>query len=244
MLSATDLGLPLQSKPLILRAAILQVSIMRFASAYRQGSGIRNGRHLFANMLLFLCLGGCTEESPQLNSELIAGRFGSYGIEVIETKDDFRLSNLYSEEPQGRVCRTLALVRFNAKKNPHYAREHAQVTEGGSIGAVFKRHGWTIRKKHGFLGKIVFDADSGRIATLMRIELPARLSVDVYVLEISRNGQSFDYAMIAEVHHPDYLTARELLSLYGDDRATADYRQDVEDMLELVRSEMFGPFDE
>ena len=57
-------------------------------------------------------LDACTHESERLNSERIAERFGSYGIEVISSGPGLRRSNLYSSEDEVRTCRTYAVVRF------------------------------------------------------------------------------------------------------------------------------------
>jgi hypothetical protein len=54
------------------------------------------------------------------------------------------------------------------------------------------------------------------------------LAVHVYALEVSKADARFPYAMIVEVHHPDYLSSAELAEIYGpvvmtaEDHATAE----------------------
>jgi hypothetical protein len=72
-----------------------------------------------------------------LNSERIQQAFGSYGVEVLATNDRLRLTNLYSVDAGTRTCRTFAVVRFPPVIDSAVATEHAAITNGGSIGAVF-----------------------------------------------------------------------------------------------------------
>ena len=58
-----------------------------------------------------LCLGQEAERTP-LNSERIEARYGSYGIEVLESDTRIRESNLFSEHAGGRVTRTFAIVQY------------------------------------------------------------------------------------------------------------------------------------
>jgi hypothetical protein len=37
----------------------------------------------------------------------------------------------------------------------------------------------------------------------------------VYALDIVKDGSAFPYAAIVEIHHPDYLLAAQLPSIYG-----------------------------
>ena len=55
-----------------------------------------------------------------------------------------------------------------------------------------------------------------RLADLMRIDLPASLATHVYEFVIRKEGRSFDYATIVELHHPDYLAVEDLHSIYGE----------------------------
>ncbi len=188
-------------------------------------------------VVILLCLGaaGCISNSLELNSERIARKFGNYHLEVLETDDKVRVSNLYSMEPAGAVCRTFAVVGLTDDVDDDFAAEHAEILEGGSIGAVFRRNGWTVEKRHLYVGEMQIGRQAVRVTRLMRIKPPATTAVHIYLLAISKNGKSFDYAIIAEVHHPDYLTIGALWSLFGSEYSGDNNRKDVRQVLELVR---------
>ena len=97
-------------------------------------------------VLCFVTL-SCASSSVELNSERIARKYGSYGVEVIENTDNLRVSNLYSMEASRPICRTFAVVGISREIDSSFAVEHAQILEGASIGAVFKRNGWNIEKR-------------------------------------------------------------------------------------------------
>ncbi len=178
----------------------------------------------------------CVSDSVQLNSERIARKFGSYGLEVIENNEMIRVSNLYSIEPGGRICRTFAVVGLSDDIDTLFAAEHAEILKGGSIGAQFRRNGWDIEKRHLYIGEMAIGRQAIRLTRLMRIKPPVTAAVHIYVLAISKYGRSFDYAMIAEVHHPDYLTIAVLWSIYGSEYSGDKNRKEARQILELVRS--------
>jgi hypothetical protein len=147
-----------------------------------------------------------------LNSERIEERYGSYGVEVLESDRTTRVSNLYSEHAEQRICRTFAVVRFPANIPSSLAAEHAAILSGGSIGATFAARGWTVVKVHQYVGEI---ATTPRLAALMGGIDAARLAVHVYGLEVVKDGVRLEYATIAEVHHPDYLDLVDIQEIYG-----------------------------
>jgi len=193
-------------------------------------------RHLITIILLCFCAVSCVSDPAQLNSERIARKFGNYHLEIIENEDNIRVSNLYSLGPTGKVCRTFAVVGLSEDIDTSFAAEHATIVDGGSIGAVFRRNGWDIEKRHLYIGELPIGSQAVRLTRLMHIKPPARLAVHIYVLAISKNGRSFDYAMLAEVHHPDYLITADLWSLYGSELSGDEARKDAGQILQLVRS--------
>jgi hypothetical protein len=148
---------------------------------------------------------------PPLNSERIAQRFGSYGIAVIASDSRVRVSNLYSEDGGTRTCRTFAI-----------AAEHDEIARGGSIGAVFAAHGWQVVKAN--LRYFEVDAPE-RVASLMRIAAGTRLAAHAYELDVARDGRSIEYALLVEIHHPDYLRVEDLRSIYGAADETGHERE-------------------
>ncbi len=146
-----------------------------------------------------------------LNSERIAAEFGSYGIEVLEQDESARVSNLYSDTAGMRVGRTFAVVRYG-RIDPAFREEHATIVAGGSIGAVFAAAGWEVRKTHLEYGSV---AATPRVAALMRIAPGTPLAAHFYALDVAKGDDVFQYAALAEIHHPDYLTREALAEIYG-----------------------------
>jgi hypothetical protein len=162
-----------------------------------------------------------------LNSERIAARFGNYGIEVLASDPHERVSNLYSEANGERTCRTFAVVRYPAAIDPALAAEHDEIVRGGSIGAVFAAHGWRVLKTN--LRYVEIDAPE-RVAGLMRIATGTRLAAHAYELDVAKAGRTLQYALLVEIHHPDYLKRDDLLAIYGPADATTD-KAAVDDLL-------------
>jgi hypothetical protein len=202
------------------------------------GCALQPNRSQYLLVFALLAAGilGCAADTITLNSERIARKFGNYGLELIENTDNIRVSNLYSMEANGRVCRTFAVVGISREIDPSFAAEHAQILEGASIGAVFKRNGWSIQKHHQYIGEMTIGMQATRLARVMRLKPPATVAVHNYMLTVSKDGSAFDYAIITEVHHPDYLTISTLWAIYGSEFSGDNNRKDTQQILELVRS--------
>lgn len=157
----------------------------------------------------------------QLNSERIQQAFGSYGVQVIATDARTRVTNLFSVEAGTKTCRTFAVVRFPAVIDPAVATEHATITNGGSIGAVFAANGWRVLKTHLTFREI---EATGPLANLMHVAIGSRLAEHAYVLDVAKEGKTVEYAALVEIHHPDYLTRAELERIYGVAEAGARQR--------------------
>lgn len=161
-------------------------------------------------------------EVPQrelLNSERIERRFGSYGIDVLQSDGRYRVSNLYSVHDGAKICRTFAVVAYPAQPDSRYAREHEEIAAGGSIGAVFARNGWTVTKRHLHFGEL---PATRKVAELMGADDGERLAVHIYELTVARDDTSLPYATIAEIHHPDYLSLADLPRIYGPPALATD----------------------
>lgn len=171
-----------------------------------------------------------TPRDSMLSSERIRARFGSYGVDVLECDERHRVSSLYSLSGGEKTCRSYAQVRFHLPIDAALLREHARVIAGASIGAVFQSAGWTIERRHLHVGERPLSAAERDIARLMRLAPGARLATHAYVFHVTRNDRSFDYARITERHHPEYLTAADLRTVYGLD-APAKPRLPADDRL-------------
>jgi hypothetical protein len=148
-----------------------------------------------------------------LNSERIAQTFGSYGVEVLASDARTRITNLYSMDTGAKTCRTFAVVRFPAAIDAAVAAEHATITNGGSIGAVFAANGWRVLKTHLAFREL---PATSRLANLMHVAVGTRLAEHAYVLDVTRDGKTVEYAALVEIHHPDYLHRADLERIYGD----------------------------
>ena len=182
---------------------------------HSRSPGLSWWTHLYIGAIA-LALAGQTPGQPAgrelLNSERIAAAFGSYGVEVLEQDEQVRVSNLFSGAGQDKTCRTFAIVRYPLRLDGAVSAEHAEIVAGGSIGAVFAAHGWQVRKTH--LSYAERPA-SARLAQLMRVAVGTTLAEHIYVLDVVKDGPAIEYAVLAEIHHPDYLAVADLAKIYG-----------------------------
>jgi hypothetical protein len=188
-----------------------------------------HGNHL-PRSVVAAALDACAHESERLNSERIADRFGSYGIEVVSSEPGLRRSNLYSSEDGVRTCRTYAVVRFVDEPDALIDAEHAQILAGKSIGAIFKASGWAILKETLHIGTVRLDDTSHPVAALMELEGSDDVAMHVYRLLLEKDDQAIEYATLIELHHPDYLEPSDLLDLYSVDAGASLQPQQVEEM--------------
>jgi hypothetical protein len=178
-------------------------------------------RRRVPDSVLAAALSSCVVEPELLNSERIAERFGSYGIGVVDSVDGVRRSSLYSGDGDGRVCRTFAVVRIESFPDGLVDDEHDLVVAGGSIGAIFKAHGWRVFKETAHTGSLQLPATATTIPSLMRIEGDTSLGMHVYRLLLRRDEHTFRYATVVEVHHPDYLSLEDIERTYVVDTPSA-----------------------
>ncbi len=178
----------------------------------------RTGRRRLRATLAAACVLAAVAAAAQppnrelLNSERIQQAFGSYGVEVLANDVRTRVTNLFSNEAGTKTCRTFAVVRFPAVIDNAVATEHATITNGGSIGAVFAANGWRVLKTHLAFREIEATA---RVANLMHVAVGTRVAEHAYVLDVARDGKTVEYAALVEIHHPDYLKRADLEKIYG-----------------------------
>jgi hypothetical protein len=172
-------------------------------------------------LLAFLAIAGCSTTEPMLNSERIEKQFGSFGIDVIASDGSKRIANLYSMEGGRPVCRTWATVQFPDAIDARAAYEHTLVLDGQPMGAVFKAHGWRISKRNLQIASRPLARSDDRMVRLMQIHQGATVAYHTYVFSVSKGGFALDYAVITEIHHPDYLSRSDLEEIYGEVAETA-----------------------
>jgi hypothetical protein len=195
-------------------------------------SKVHQVRHLYAVVCLGLIIVACGSQDSLLNSERIANTFGSYGVDVLQSDDEGRVSSLYSGAGEDKITRTFAVVRYSGRIRRAFANEHAEVQAGRSIGAVFKSAGWQIQKINIFVGEMEVPAKYELLSELMRIDLPKFLAAHAYEFVVKKEGRSYEYATIVELHHPDYLSAEDLQAIYGEIVFDDSNRTSIDDYID------------
>ncbi|MEM1175909.1 MAG: hypothetical protein AAGA33_05605 [Pseudomonadota bacterium] len=170
-----------------------------------------------------------------LNSELIRERFGSYHVDVLRRTGDTRVSALSSEDGGLRVCRTFAVTQFMPGHTRIDAQVLQQIEDGGSIGATLRRAGIEVDKQSLEISEVSLDVDGHPALERMRIDAPAVLAQHIYTLGIRGDSDASPFAIIAELHHPDFLTGLRLNELFE----LSPERSRVAFSLESLRAEVF-----
>lgn len=184
--------------------------------------------------MLAAALTACATKNTQLNSERIEKKFGNYHIDVLEGDALVQRSNLYSINDAIAVCRTYAVVQFIAADDPYLGNEHRHTIDGGSMGATFKSAGWNIIKKTLHIGALsIADADA-KILQLMRSPTTQELAFHIYQLTVAKGDIEIEYAVIAELHHPDYLREADLREIYAAASESAIDENYVNEIATLV----------
>ncbi len=181
------------------------------------------------------------EARPLRNSARIQNRFGNYGIDIIENKSGIRVSNLYSIHDGVKTNRTFAVVAYPDCIEEAFKQEHEAIINGQSIGVVFEQNGWEIDKLHQYFGEIELPSDmSGTHSVFDRIDTH-KPAIHIYSLMVKKDDCEFEYAFIAEVHHPDFQKLEDLKAIYGqtpDNPMIASQR--VNDFLDIVKTRIQG----
>lgn len=178
---------------------------------------------------------------PLGNSERIRLRFGSYGIDVIVNSPAIRVSGLYSTHDHININRTIAVVAFQDIDEQAFRMEHDAITNGQSIGIVFKENGWVIDKRHQFFGTIAtprhYFSESMPAEAFDKVQS----AIHVYSLLVKKAGAEFQYASIAEVHHPDFLQLNDLAAIYGSKfESHREKTPQIAEFLDIVGSRLLA----
>jgi len=185
-----------------------------------------------------------TEEKhsrPLRNSDRIQMKYGSYGIDIIENGNKIRVSNLYSTDNGVKTNRTFAVVAFPDVIETAFKTEHQSVINGQSIGVVFAKNGWEIQKHHLYFGEIEMPTEHYGDHCLFSDIGTGQPAIHIYSLVVAKDNSEFEYAAIAEVHHPDFLQLEDLQAIYGqgsNSKLAPD--ASVLNFLEIVRSKIQG----
>jgi len=177
---------------------------------------------------------------PLRNSDRIKIKYGNYNIDIYENDTNIRVSKLYSTKNGLKTNRTLAVVSYPTVIDAAFKKEHEAIVNGQSIGEVFEQNGWTIDKHHQYLGEIEIPTEySGSDPLFGTASNPP--AIHIYSLVVSKNEYRFNYALIAEVHHPDFLRLEDLEAIYV--HKPDNHQEDngrVQDFLQIVRTRIQG----
>ncbi|MEM9401631.1 MAG: hypothetical protein AAGA44_03965 [Pseudomonadota bacterium] len=149
-----------------------------------------------------------------LNSDLIRDRFGSYHVDVLRRDADTRVSALSSDDAGQRICRTFAITRFLAGREQVDSSVLQQIDEGGSIGATLRRAGIEVDKQTLDIRDVPISQATHASLQPMRLDAPVTLALHIYTLGIRRDTDAMPFAIIAELHHPDFLSSAQLSALF------------------------------
>lgn len=188
----------------------------------------------FPPSVLAAVLSACATESVILNSERIEQRFGSYGIDVLASEAGLRRSSLFSYDGDHKTCRTYAVVQFTDNAEVHTDEAHTRVLAGDSIGETFKEDGWDIRKNTLHIGTIRLPRTRTEVGDLMRLSGAHDLALHIYQLVLVRDVGELEYATILEAHHPEYLSERDLRSIFSHEPVEPISRSDLDRLSTLV----------
>ncbi|MEO0998759.1 MAG: hypothetical protein AAFX58_14680 [Pseudomonadota bacterium] len=149
-----------------------------------------------------------------LNSDMILARYGSYRVEVLHQDETLRLAALVSDSGSISTARTLALVAFERPLPAELAAADAAIRGGASLGSTLREFGFDVVKTHCHVGAIVL-AEGHPAFSRLRLTRAEPVAVHSYDLVARDAAGARRYARITEMHHPDYLNERDVVTLYG-----------------------------
>lgn len=82
------------------------------------------------------------------------------------------------------------------------------------MGKVFKDAGWNIKKESYFIGTINQSFENDDIYKIMGGIEPCDLAIYVYGFNLEKYGEIYNYALISEIYHPDYLKRKDFDKIY------------------------------
>jgi hypothetical protein len=170
-----------------------------------------------------------------LTSERIQEKFGSFFVQVLlqDELSGIRFSNLYSLEKGEKITRVLALVNFVNDVDPRLQGSHKEILDGKSLGATLAKHGLTVQKHIMFKG--VFDGFPRPINAMMNVTETSFAAL-MYDVTVKINNDIVPYCTITEVYSPDFLSIRELESLYAQSMLINDATSHVHEQVTAATS--------
>ncbi len=176
--------------------------------------------YVFFLSILLSCNNNIESKNTLLNSERIEQKFGSYGIDIVQSDNQSRVSFLYSLDPNNKNKKnyhTLATVKFRETRK--VSTIHERILNGGSIGKSFKKEGWDIDKTNHQM-MIILNPEKLLFKSWLSQVNDKNLALHFYELNVKTKKYYYLYAEILEIHHPKYLGFNDLMSVYGPDEET------------------------
>ena len=178
--------------------------------------------YIFLLFILLSCNNNTESKNTLLNSERIEQKFGSYGIDIVQSDNQSRVSFLYSLYPNNKNKKnyhTLAIVKF--KETRQVSIIHEKILNGGSIGKSFKKEGWEIDKTNHQM-MVISNPDKLLFKSWLPQISDENLALHFYELNVKTENYHYLYAEILEIHHPKYLGFNDLTEVYNLDEETQD----------------------
>ena len=176
--------------------------------------------YIFLLFILLSCNNNTESKNTLLNSERIEKKFGSYGIDIVQSDNQSRVSFLYSLDPNNKNKKnyhTLAIVKF--KETRKVSIIHEKILNGGSIGKSFKKEGWEIDKTNHQM-MVISNPDKLLFKSWLPQISDENLALHFYELNVKTENHYYLYAEILEIHHPKYLGFNDLTEVYNLDEET------------------------
>ncbi len=178
--------------------------------------------YVFLLFILLSCNNITESKNTLLNSERIEQKFGSYGIDIVQSDNQSRVSFLYSLDPNNKNknkknYHTLAIVKF--KETRQVSIIHERILNGGSIGKSFKKEGWEIDKTNHQM-MVISNPDKLLFKSWLPQISNENLALHFYELNVKTENYYYLYAEILEIHHPKYLGFSDITEIYSLDEET------------------------
>ena len=176
--------------------------------------------YFFFLFILISCSDNSENKDTLLNSERIENKFGSYGVDIVQSDNQSRVSFLYSLDSNNKKKKsyhTLAVVKF--KETIQVSAIHKRILNGESIGESFKKEGWEIDKTNHQM-MVISNPDKLLFKSWLPKISDEKLALHYYELNVKTENYYYLYAKILEIHHPEYLGLNDLTEVYNLDEET------------------------
>ena len=148
---------------------------------------------------------------------------------------------MYSTHDGEKINRTFAVTAYPDLIEPAFAKEHKAIINGQSIGIVFEKNGWLIDKHHLYFGELKTPSGHFGGSSQSAEAGKTRAAIHVYALVVRKHSSEFQYAFIAEVHHPKFLQLEDLAGIYGPEfESHLEKNEGIGDFLKIIESRILA----